>query len=327
MTIELEVALDKQGEMQLPVGGGRGWSRVRICLGLLLVVAAAMKTHQLGTQPLLHGGLLDNRWLLMALVEGELALAIWLLSGVRPRASWTASVVCFSGFALVAVAKGLSGASSCGCFGAVAVNPWWILVLDVAVVAALLVFRPSAHAPLRSAHKEGGFWLFTCVGVTVGLVAASVIIAGPKKPVSVNGEFIGAGELVILEPQAWVGQPFPLLPYTNVRDQLARGKWFVVLYRHDCSHCMEMLPLYSRAVVNSRENGPGMSVALIQLPPLATESDSGEVAPANILKDHLPTDRDWFVATPAEIYLEEGVVMAAVESSSNETSLILNTVQ
>jgi hypothetical protein len=98
---------------------------VRVALGLLLLVAAALKAHQLATQPLPERDLLSSRWVLVLWVEAEIALSLWLLSGLVRRAGWAAALVCFSLFSVVTLHKALAGETSCGCFGVVEVSPWY----------------------------------------------------------------------------------------------------------------------------------------------------------------------------------------------------------
>lgn len=92
-------------------------------LGLLLLVAAVLKGYELLTVPMANTDIWSNRYFLIFQVEFELALGIWLLSGLFKRAAWLAALGCFSLFCCVALYKGISGAASCGCFGRVHVNP------------------------------------------------------------------------------------------------------------------------------------------------------------------------------------------------------------
>jgi hypothetical protein len=88
--------------------------------------------------------------LLVLQVELELALGLWLLSGLFPKVAWLASLACFSFFSSITLYKGLTGAASCGCFGSVHVNPWiTLLAIDLPAVVALSVFRPRSVWPRR----------------------------------------------------------------------------------------------------------------------------------------------------------------------------------
>ena len=92
-------------------------------LGTLLIVAAALKGHQLLTEPLANQDVWSYRPVLILLVECELALGLWLVSGLLPRLAWLTALACFSFFCVVTLYKALTGAASCGCFGAVRVPP------------------------------------------------------------------------------------------------------------------------------------------------------------------------------------------------------------
>ncbi len=63
-----------------------------------------------------------------------------LIFGLRADRAWGA-LVCFVVFAGVATVKALAGAESCGCFGAIAVNPWYTAGFDWIAVAGLLGVR------------------------------------------------------------------------------------------------------------------------------------------------------------------------------------------
>jgi len=92
-------------------------------LGLLLLTAAVLKGHELLTVPVANRGLWTWRPLLIFQVEFEVALGFWLLSGIFKRLAWLATLLCFGLFCCVTLYKALTGATSCGCFGTVHVNP------------------------------------------------------------------------------------------------------------------------------------------------------------------------------------------------------------
>ncbi len=79
-----------------------GYDVVRIGLGVLLLTAAALKGHQLATEPVAETGLLTSRWFLIGVVEFELFFGLWLLAGLYPKWTWRATLLCFGGFACVA---------------------------------------------------------------------------------------------------------------------------------------------------------------------------------------------------------------------------------
>ena len=112
-------------------------------LGALLIIAGTLKGWQLLTEPVANNSIWTWRPFMVLQVDFELALGIWLLSGLYKKAAWLTVLLCFSAFSLITLYKGITGAESCGCFGSVHVNPWVTLfAIDVPSVIALLVFRP-----------------------------------------------------------------------------------------------------------------------------------------------------------------------------------------
>jgi hypothetical protein len=118
------------------------------CLGVLLLAAAALKLHGLAIDPAGHSGVFAAAEWQVGIVEIEIFLGLWLLSGHRPIGSWLGVQLAFGCFTAASFYQGWIGQASCGCFGAVAVNPWLTFSLDVAVMIALALCRPDLQ-PLR----------------------------------------------------------------------------------------------------------------------------------------------------------------------------------
>ena len=150
-----------------------GYDAVRIVLGILLLTAAVPKGYQLATEPPLGTGLLDAWWLLVVVIEGEIALGLALVAGIRKRLTWAAALACFSVFAVVSLAKTVGGEASCGCWGRMDVPPIWTACLDVTAAAALLLCRRARTERDRLCHQRlaraitGTLW---CVLTTATLV-------------------------------------------------------------------------------------------------------------------------------------------------------------
>lgn len=112
-----------------------------------------------------------------------------------------------------------------------------------------------------------------------------------------------AGGYVILEPESWVGQQLPIAQYIDL--DLSNGEWIVLLHRHDCSECQAAVPQYERLAASLPLGSP--RVALVEIPPFG-----GEVVTEPICaRVKLGGDRDWFVQTPMEIRLRDGIVTQA----------------
>jgi len=299
-------------------------------LGLLLLTAAILKGQELLTTPVANNDIWSWRPFLIFQVEFELALGIWLLSGVFKRLAWLASVVCFSVFCAVTLYKGISGAASCGCFGNVHVNPWVTLsFVDLPAVLALIVFRPkeafarmhclrlltkrlirlSLRATRRgnlrlSIFKRTLQPLFSLRSATTFLVVAAAIcvttpILALNKPAQVTFQY------EVLEPETWVGQELPILAHIDIGDQLKEGNWLVMLYHYDCPDCAKAIPEYEQMARDMEGNEDFLRIALVEVPPYG-QSSVGEDSPCVLGK--LDKSKEWFVTTPVSVFSSHGSV-------------------
>ncbi|MGO8751810.1 MAG: MauE/DoxX family redox-associated membrane protein, partial [Thermoguttaceae bacterium] len=272
--------------------------------------AAGLKGYQLATEPLLGTGFLDSRWLLTMTVEFELLFGLWLLANIWPKLSWAAAMGCFSLFTCISLYKALSGYTTCGCFGRLPVNPWWTATLDLVVVFSLLRWRPKGQDWLFFVHfNEFGLRTVavSSVWLVLGLTAAFAIGKYTPATLSSAGEVIGNGEVVVLEPERWIGKRFPLLPYIDIGRELGRGEWLLLLYHHDCPDCQATIRTFGRRVQESARGEAPSRIALIEIPPY------GKVQGASTLKrtfrfGKLPGSRQWVVETPATAVIHDGIV-------------------
>lgn len=296
-------------------GGPAGYNMIRVVLGLVLLTAAALKGYQLSTEPVAQTGLLSSRWVLIVLVEFELLFGLWLVSGLHPRSSWATAVVCFGGFACVSLYKAVSGEASCGCFGKVPVNPWYMLLLDLTAVGLLLWQRPNRE---RSVVTEGDRrWCLRpaevgAVWLALGIPAAVFMGAYRAATIDDHGDFFGNGRVVILEPKSWVGKRLPLLKYIDIGARISRGRWMVVLYAHGCPHCREEIPKYEQLAVGSGPPG-GARIALVEIPPYDRSGDRLVGRNSPCLRGRLSDVKEWFVASPVELLLVDGVAQRVVQ--------------
>ncbi|MCX5647508.1 MAG: DUF1573 domain-containing protein [Planctomycetota bacterium] len=286
---------------------------MRTALGLLLLVAAALKTHQLATEPVPGEGLLSSRGFQIVWVEGEILLGLWLVSGLARRAAWAAALACFVVFVGVTLPKALTGADSCGCFGAVKVNPWYTLVLDVGAVGALTTFRPNLKSRLQPPPRVRLQPVAAVlISLATGAAAAIPILRYEPAMLSLEGTVVGGGRPVLLEPKEWIGKPCPLLAHIDIGSRLAKGQWIVVLYHHDCPHCQERVPQFEQ---EARERAERMNIArtaMVELAPYAPPGRSLLPAGTPCVLGRASDERDWFVATPTLLALIEGTVVEAV---------------
>jgi len=88
---------------------------VRVVLGAILLLVAGLKGHQPATESAPETGILDSRWLLIAVVEVELFLGLLLLSGKYAEISLQTTLGCVALSACFSLHKALSDAARCGC--------------------------------------------------------------------------------------------------------------------------------------------------------------------------------------------------------------------
>ncbi len=305
------------------------YERVRILLALVLLVAAALKGHQLATSPVMGDGMFESRWVLIGTVEFELFFGLWLLANNLPVWTHRALLLCFGVFAAVSLYKAVSGAASCGCFGRVEVNPWFTFTLDVTAVLALLRWRPSrggrsVRRPSRELLSRVGY--VAMVWFVLGVPAAIAMGTYEGTVLSGDGIIVGTDNLVVLEPEKWVGHPMPLLPFIQdapaqlrpnrkpLRDRLVEGEWIVVFYRHDCPKCQEQLPKYEMLARRSAIDADAPHVALIEIPPYGGLHQQLLPPDTACVLGRLNDEKDWFIETPVQLTISVGGVVNVVLS-------------
>ncbi|MEX2119601.1 MAG: MauE/DoxX family redox-associated membrane protein [Pirellulales bacterium] len=271
--------------------------------GSVLLAAAGLKADQVATVALVAGWS-GSHLFLIAQIAFELLLGLWLLSGAYPRQARGAAIFCFVAFAGFSLAKGLAGRTSCGCFGNLEVSPWWSLSLNVALVAALMRCHAERPSTWDFSPRRRLLLMSVAACISIGVPAAMAMSRNPPATLTEDGQIVGYGGFVVLEPEKWLGRRFPLLPWIDVGPHLGEGEWLVLLYHHDCGKCQELLPRYYKAgTTGSKRNGPG--VALIEIPPYAAPAPGDFHA---VLPGRLLDKAQWIVRTPVEVRLSAGFV-------------------
>jgi len=290
---------------------------VPILVGGLLLASAGLKADQLLIDEVTQDGLFGSRWFLIGLVECELLLGMWLLSGTFSVRCRQVVLAVFAVFAIVALQKGLSGESSCGCFGRLEVNPWWTFGLDIFVLGAMWKWTPSqgklqdSQEPpgeTRPSRREGiSRRTFAAAGAVllVGIPISMKMLSAQHATLSHAGTIIGNGQLVILEPEEWIGKPLPIAGHIDIGDQLQEGAWILVLFHHDCPECQEALPRYEELAYQFAQSGDGTRIATIEVPPYGEGSSRANHARMSFY-GRLNEKREWFVQAPVEIRIRDG---------------------
>jgi len=304
-------------------------------LGILLLTAAVLKGWQLLTEPVANNDIWSYRPFLILTVEFELALGIWLLSGLFKRAAWLATLLCFSVFSAITLYKSITGAESCGCFGSVHVNPWITLfAIDLPAVLTLSIFRPvllfppalsflrkqksmknlvkEFLAPLPSAPR----FAMTAF-LTIAILGISVPILAFNEPAMVTSSY------EVLEPETWVGKELPILEHINLAESLEKGTWLVLLYHYDCPGCAVAILKYEKMARDLEGNEDFLRIALIAVPPYG-QSPVGENSPCAL--GRLAETKEWFVTTPAVALLSDGNVVSVWEEKAPDFDTILQNI-
>lgn len=175
-----------------------------ILLGSLLLSAAGLKIHALIVDPLSQDGFITSSWVHLLMIEAELVIGLWLLSGIAKWVGWIIALVLFAGLTLISFYQGLTGQASCGCFGTVHVNPWFTFALDASAVALLLVFKPC-ESVLSTIHPITPLRLFTKSLIQIGglviVLLSSIVVLfllTSKDPILVLAQI--RGETLCVEP-------------------------------------------------------------------------------------------------------------------------------
>jgi hypothetical protein len=169
-----------------------------VVLGLFLLAAAGLKAYGLTLDPVDPDSFFASPRLLLATVEIEVLLGLWLLSGWALRASWVAALGFFGILTCVSLYSALIGQESCGCFGRVPVNPWFTFVLDGASCATLGYFRPSGKSDLAGfVWRSGALKIHAGTGGLLVLVG-SVFLAAFDSPMETLARL--RGESITIAP-------------------------------------------------------------------------------------------------------------------------------
>ncbi len=264
------------------------------------------------------GGLgIDLMFVLRFEIAAELIVA-GVMVLLPPLARWI-GVAMLTAFVPVLVGDLLLGASSCGCFGGVEVNPWVTLVTDITFLLGLLVLgrREPRLALTRNLPTSrvlvAGAWSLL-----------SVIVAfGPSAPApTMDGDPVEAGSSVALalpadgyympQYQDWIGRPFRELDLArwakNLPDDLEIGPQYVIFYRKDCEHCHELMELHFSGSLEQ----PTTAIAVPERHGFPTENlQPFECNECRVAE--LPAGIDWFLQTPVLVRLVDGVIECAAE--------------
>jgi hypothetical protein len=264
----------------------------------VLVVAAALKSHQVATDPA-FGILYGSRRIEILLIAFEVSLAAWLILGLLQAWCRIVALLTFAGLACASSYFAIRG-EPCGCFGAFHVAPWWVATLDAVLLVLLWLWSPHCEGITdRFAHKHGR------ASIPVTLVVGIIVVANVALMMDSALAFIAAHvssdqDVVVVDFRESVGKPFSLLNSIDVGVRLRTGTWVVMLYQHDCPKC--------HLAIGKLLNGEkSHDVALVEVPPYDIDSSFIQ---GQLEYGRLNSEISWFVQTPTIVQLQDGVVIA-----------------
>jgi hypothetical protein len=276
--------------------------------GVILCIASLLKAYQILTDPYLMSGLATYPYLMIALSGLELAIGIWLVSGVLAKQARLVGIFVFMLFSLLSLYKLLVGAESCGCFGKIVVHPGWTLALDLISLGIFLKWRPPES---RLAVRHLCILVASFLSVVLMLTLAGEFAVAQWKPATLGpeGEIEGPSEYVLIQPHDWVGHTFPLLDYVEGGKKLSHGKWIIVLYHRGCPYCRQEIMTLEQFAIDNRHAPSRPQIAFIEVPlPREVEADSHGCLDCAYLS--LGPSRKWLAATPLVAELQDGKVIS-----------------
>ena len=246
-----------------------------------------------------------------------------------PIARWT-GIAMLGAFIPVLVGDIALGASSCGCFGALQVNPWITMVMDVTFFLGILILgrrepRLALTATLPTWNVvAAGLWSIASVALAFGIAMGTADepgVVGDGDSDSAGSVALPADGFYLPQYDAWIGQPFRDLEIASwivgLPEDIDTGQQFVIFYRKDCEHCHELMEVFFSGSLEF----PTTAVAVPERDGYPTEN----VQPFSCTecrRAELPAGVDWFLQTPVLVRLMDGFVECAAEVDSSAPDCI-----
>jgi len=324
------------------VAGLMGTVLTRVVVPLWLLTGAVLKLADASPA---HLPAVLVKWLgplgidLMFVVRFSIAVELvvvgvmWLL----PSLARPLGLLMLAIFMPILVGDVAMGASSCGCFGSIQVNPWVTLVLDVSFFVGILVLGRRAPGlrwqPTLPAVRVliAGMWTIasfvlgfgplTAKPAQVPVAAAEEVPVATGEPRPASSAALPSEGYYVPEYGSWVGQRFLDLEIAGwiqglPAEELQTGLDYVLFYRKDCEHCHELMQVFFTSPLEI----PTVAVAIPERtgwPDVRLPFDCEECRMAE-----LPAGVDWFIQTPVLVRLNEGVVACASETSAADPQCV-----
>jgi len=205
------------------------WKSLSLIVSTILLLAAGVKAVSF-TLITAAEGPLSAPLVLYSVIAFEAGLAIYLLLGDR-YLSWLLTLITFCVFGLVSGYSIWSG-RDCNCFAEL-LEPRWIFAIDLTVLALVvgvglledLRFQRITAVPIGISLLGG----FCAVLITIG-VDRAIHLSNPR---------------LMLTASSLANQPWPIDSRVHpALEPLSRGRWTIVVLRHQCTHCRQFVSTY-----------------------------------------------------------------------------------
>ncbi len=278
--------------------------------GVVFALAVASRLAQAaagvpGDRP---GPFLNGSILAQAAVSG------WFLLGRSPRRFLAAfDTALLMALSAVSLRFALAGSESCGCYGAVAVSPWWTATFAMVAAAHSLAggwLKESTNPGPLGLGRFGGAYLMTAVALAVAFVGQ----VGLEHYRHLR-EFLGGEGIVASDPSTWIDREFPLSDRVegSLGADLHQGEWLVVLHRRQCPKCRDIVRRMTEWGNRPPATVPGAEpprVALIEVPSPDMSTTAEAANPGRIMVGRLTGSRAWTFETPLVVRLSDGQVVS-----------------
>lgn len=279
------------------------WIRAfSLLVGLFLFATAGLKLNSPRDMVALGAVYKIPWWVTSVVVQAEVFTACFLLFRVNPRLTLRVVAGLFAGFAVFSAYRACAGYESCGCFGSVKIHPLWTLTLDACLAGVALFASQQAPSEVFSvADLSRPLLLYALLGV-----AAATWTTFQAHDEIVPADGFEEGSFVVLEPDKWIGEPPPVAEQVEPAVDFSSGSWVLLFFHHDCPDCQTALPKYDE-LADPSAGRRGARVLLVEVPPFGSVPFAAKHAGYARLLDAV----DWFMQTPVEVNVEQGIVTSS----------------
>ncbi len=287
-------------------------------VGLLLIVAATLKVHNVSAMPLKTDSWMTLHVMFLVVAFVEYSFACLLLCNQFRKWLALACAGLFLSFAAVTARQVILNEASCGCLGIIEVPPIWMFLFDSVACFVFVWFARKLNPATQPMSSEGWRFGIAMIGITIAFLICRTSIGNWRAVRDGFSNFSVAeslpyrqGDFVKLEPVTWQGKLFPLSEYLE-DSRLAQVDGRYLLYRKNCVHCREII----EAILKTPESDGKLPVIFVEIDGADTPAYIQRAADDNSLFHITSLKRKfrWLVEPPVLIDVRNGVVKSVLNS-------------